>query len=128
MPRVIPRRIQALILLLAGLAQPAWALAHAAHHLHDGTHATEVLDPLGWSGGESSMATLGDSHSHDHPIDHCVLFRHSLPDPGSAGLCDGELSAPPLLVPTLKYPHWIDSSGAFRGFSPHARPRSPPLH
>lgn len=87
-----PGRRRAILLLLAALAQPAWAAAHAAVHehlaLHHGgaTHSqlpasTPDVDPS----GTSQVASVRGSHDHDHAHLAAVFVRSTrgtgLPSP-----------------------------------------------
>jgi len=75
----LPRRRSALALLLAALASPAWAVAHAAVHEHlerhheEATHSHHAASvPEVLESGTQPVVSLQGQGSHEHAHDHLV--------------------------------------------------------
>jgi len=78
----LPRRRTALALLLAALASPAWAVAHAAVHEHLERHHEEVTQahhpasvPEVPKSGAQQVVSLDGHGSHEHEHLGPVLLR-----------------------------------------------------
>jgi hypothetical protein len=94
-------RRRALILLLAALALPAWATAHAAVHAHlaehhgGATHSETPASAPDEHPSETRQIAARESHDHDHEHEHLVgLFVRPT---GSTDL--GSPAALPLTTP-----------------------------
>lgn len=76
-----PRRRIAFILLLAALAQPAWAVAHADIHEHlaqhhgEATHHPPVIAHDAHGSGTKDLAATERAHHHDHEHLVAVFLR-----------------------------------------------------
>jgi hypothetical protein len=132
-----PRRLRALTLLLAGLAQPAWAFAHTVVHQHLAQHHEEAahshtagVSDVSASEAQQAASTPG-FHDHDHDHDHLVaVFIRPTRSSDSPSLAALPSAAPRPYVVTPR--QWaINREGAPSRASPEASgpsdPRAPPI-
>lgn len=111
------------ILLLAGLAQPSWALAHALVHAHEARHH-EGADAPATPVGASHHAAKSSHDDHAH-LDHGALLKSRGADGGSAA----PLPAAPRLpdVSTTRLAAGAREPPALAAPLSHAlQPRAPP--
>jgi hypothetical protein len=132
----LPRRRRALALLLAALAQPAWAVAHTVVHQHLAQHHGEVTHshhpasvPDVPETGTQQTASAQGSHDHEHQHLIAVFLRptRSTDSPSLAALPSATPS--PYVVATQRWQ--TNREAAPSRASPEAAgpsdPRAPPI-